>query len=84
MVIEQGFPATVGTPDRRMYDHCVCVCVRCVGMFVRCGWVGACESVCVCVCVCVCVRCVGWGGGVVSVRCGGVKHVYLCIRACVE
>ena len=65
MVIEQGFPATVGTPDRRMYDHCVCGCVRCVGMFVRCGWVGGWvrARVWVYVCVCVCEVCgVGWGG----------------------
>ena len=37
LVIEQGFPATVGTRDCRMYDHCVCV------------WVGVSMDVCGCV-----------------------------------
>ena len=61
--------------------RCVGVCVGevCGYVFVRCVWVCACESVGVCVWVG--VRCVG-DGGVVSMRCGGVKHVYLCIRAC--
>ena len=52
------------------------VCVRCVWVYVK--WVCACMGVCVGVrCVCVCEVCV-WVYGV-GVRCGDVKHVYLCV-----
>ena len=73
MVIEQGFPATVGTPDRRMYDHWVG------------GWVSVSMDVCrcvgVCVCACVCVRCVGMF--VRSVWVCAYESVCVCVCVCV-